>query len=1299
MDTLVHLGAGRCRELSDYLAWAPARMVLVEPESVSAAVLRGATAALDHVEVLQVAVSGSKGLACLNVFNLADLNSLRTPTGLLRLYPGLRQLRQPQVQTLPLGDLLAPLALRADQANLLVIDAPGEELRIVEDLIDLQTLHSFKNLVLHCGLQELYEGAASAEQVLERLESQGYEILEQGGEGDAGRPRWHLGRNDLGLENHYLIKQKREQEPPIQHLEKQAASQLASREEALQEAMQEIKRLQARARAWEDDKARLEREIARAEGQLDLIKALLASESSIASKKKTSCTTKTTPDCALSESRSAALGWEVAKASASYPGEGDKVAIIARGGISWAAEAGDSVEDDDPSAWRLAAAYLEHLASRQPANPPRRFYQTYDQAGEDRFLSAIAWVYAGIRAAIDVLRADIILPTYNRGEQVAAAITSVQAQTHTNWQLQIIDYGGSDDSILSILPFLVDERITLTRIDHGGVSSARNTGLEMVTGDYIFYLDSDNTWNPHYLRTLLVYMVQTGRLCAYSALSTLNGKGQLEGYRGDFFNWGACLKGNYVDLNVFGHQRALLDRCGRFDTVLRRMADWDFILRCTQLYDPAYAPFIGCHYRNDPEFEQRVSRCEPYLYGTLVQEKNRRGASTAAECLATIQLRFAIKIAAPIKDHHEWGDFHFAESLADALRRLGHWVRVDFLEDWYDREVEVDDVVLVLRGLGIYEPRPGRINVLWVISHPDLVSYDEYARYDLIYVASQAYATFLNHILPLSPDRPRLARLLWQCTDTRRFPWVERKASEAGDEPALFVGNSRKQYREIVRWAIEAGLPLRIFGTLWDDFVARDYVCATNLDNKALHHHYGTARAVLNDHWASMRDFDMPSNRLFDILACGGRPISDRLPAISRLFGNAVEQVGGSKELQEALGRPDPLLREERLRISRRVHVLHTFDARAQVILRDIQDFLGPLGGTIPISASPPATLTPERTKMIRIGLIVQGFRQGPASPAYIRLIAPLTQGIVADEVGLHLLAGPDDPHLEECNLCIVQGAALTEAAASHVVQLCKKQGMPLVVDIDDALGLAEGHEAAESVRRFMMTQAAEIWVSTRGVRDYYSDFLSKIHIIPNGLDTRLWRVYQPEPNNGVGQTAVRFLYMATLTHDQEFALILSALDRLAQESSFSFDLTLVGVVKQAVRRPWLKVLTVPPHESLYPRFARWLVRQGPFDYGLAPMMESPFNVCKSDIKFLDYTALGLPVIVSRLAPYAEVMRQDLVVSVEQNGWYQALHEVMALGAGHLALADQARDYLWSERTNLSAARLMRCRMRRLLDA
>lgn len=97
-----------------------------------------------------------------------------------------------------------------------------------------------------------------------------------------------------------------------------------------------------------------------------------------------------------------------------------------------------------------------------------------------------------------IKKISIIMPTYNAARHLPAAIASVLAQTFTDWEMIIVN-DGSTDCTAAFLDSLDDPRIRVIHQPNGGVSVARNVGLDAARGDYVTFLDADDTLPPEAL--------------------------------------------------------------------------------------------------------------------------------------------------------------------------------------------------------------------------------------------------------------------------------------------------------------------------------------------------------------------------------------------------------------------------------------------------------------------------------------------------------------------------------------------------------------------------------------------------------------------------------------------------------------------------------------------------------------------------------------------------------------------------------------------------------------------------------
>lgn len=280
VDTIVHLGAGNCSDLATWQAANPRRIVLVEPNPHHTHHLTAHARGDERIHVFQQAVGDPDASPRFRRFNIPALSSLREPTGLLELFPGLHTEREFDVEVIEPRAFIQSLELAPDRKHWLIIDTPGEEEYVVTALRAGDQLEQFDQIVLYCGVDALYQGSESAAEILGQLNGAGYDIAQR----DASDPDfayWVLKRNTLRLENQALRQQ-------VTELERQADDLNAARDACAQEAESMRRERDALASgeknvdtlrqqlADRDERLQLANdEVAKAEGQIALISDLL----------------------------------------------------------------------------------------------------------------------------------------------------------------------------------------------------------------------------------------------------------------------------------------------------------------------------------------------------------------------------------------------------------------------------------------------------------------------------------------------------------------------------------------------------------------------------------------------------------------------------------------------------------------------------------------------------------------------------------------------------------------------------------------------------------------------------------------------------------------------------------------------------------------------------------------------------------------------------------------------------------------------------------------------------------------
>lgn len=107
-------------------------------------------------------------------------------------------------------------------------------------------------------------------------------------------------------------------------------------------------------------------------------------------------------------------------------------------------------------------------------------------------------------------KVSIVMPCFNEEKFLKEAIESVRAQTHTNWELIIVDDCSIDDSTrIAAEASSKDERIQVIRLRrNSGLPSARNAGFSFATGEFVIFLDADDALLPHSISSRLTLASQ-----------------------------------------------------------------------------------------------------------------------------------------------------------------------------------------------------------------------------------------------------------------------------------------------------------------------------------------------------------------------------------------------------------------------------------------------------------------------------------------------------------------------------------------------------------------------------------------------------------------------------------------------------------------------------------------------------------------------------------------------------------------------------------------------------------------------
>ena len=182
---------------------------------------------------------------------------------------------------------------------------------------------------------------------------------------------------------------------------------------------------------------------------------------------------------------------------------------------------------------------------------------------------------------------SVIIPAYNAESFIVEAIDSVLAQSYRNIELIIVNDGSTDST--PILCKSYKEKLKLFSQPNQGVSAARNLGLQKAKGDFIAFLDADDSYLPNAIAILLDCFLQASAndkepaLVFGGAARLINSEVQYNTH--DYHQSKQCLdlntfiKFNRIPINTILFKKRSHTNLVLFDTNLKWREDWDFMLR------------------------------------------------------------------------------------------------------------------------------------------------------------------------------------------------------------------------------------------------------------------------------------------------------------------------------------------------------------------------------------------------------------------------------------------------------------------------------------------------------------------------------------------------------------------------------------------------------------------------------------------------------------------------------------------------------------------------------------------------
>lgn len=245
------------------------------------------------------------------------------------------------------------------------------------------------------------------------------------------------------------------------------------------------------------------------------------------------------------------------------------------------------------------------------------------------------------------------------------------------------------------------------------------------------------------------------------------------------------------------------------------------------------------------------------------------------------------------------------------------------------------------------------------------------------------------------------------------------------------------------------------------------------------------------------------------------------------------------------------------------------------------------------------------------------------------------------------------------------------------VLRELKAAGKIIVYESDDLLRdspkwnpVHDELNRGAALRDFIIEESDAMIVATEELEQYMGK-PGVTHVCHNGITPALWPMEVKELKQAM---PVKILWGGSATHEQDLEVIVPAMTRLIKRfgnrvqfhfvhympKAISMAELVDGRAQLAVKREWREHVTL--HSGC--GVLKWPEHLAKLrcDIALAPLIDHPFNRCKSELKVLEAWALGIPIVASDIEPYRRAIKSGvngMLCNKDPNSWFEAIAKLI----------------------------------------
>ncbi len=262
---------------------------------------------------------------------------------------------------------------------------------------------------------------------------------------------------------------------------------------------------------------------------------------------------------------------------------------------------------------------------------------------------------------------------------------------------------------------------------------------------------------------------------------------------------------------------------------------------------------------------------------------------------------------------------------------------------------------------------------------------------------------------------------------------------------------------------------------------------------------------------------------------------------------------------------------------------------------------------------------------------------------------------------------------------------------AENLILKIKQKKKKIIYTLDDNLLDLEVYKNGrifpsleqKNIIRLFIKEADCVIVSTGNLKERLVKLNNNIIVIENALDETLFR---EQINPVQNKDKIIFGYMGTPSHEMDLLMVMPAIRAVLKKHN-NVIFQILGIINNSdllekFKGYNIEVLDVKDNVE-YPRFVTWMKNNIQWDFAIAPLSDDDFAKCKSDIKFLDYSLLGIPGIYSKVSSYISTIKHKengLIIENEIEKWEHSLDSLIIDSGLRSRLRLNAFEYVLSNR-------------------